>query len=108
MALVHEKCFNHRGREAVARCLQCGRFFCRECVTEHGDRVVCAECLRTAARRVEERRARWQGVRLVTAGLAGLVLAWMVFYAVGRVLVLLPAEFHEGTLWSRASGEPED
>lgn len=103
--LVQEKCFNHRLREAVARCPRCGRFFCRECVTEHGEQVVCAECLRGLTRRAERRRARWQTGRLLGAGAVGVLAAWLVFYAVGRVLLLLPTSFHEGTLWSGAPAE---
>ena len=33
--LIHQRCSNHPGREAAVRCPECGRFFCRECVTEH-------------------------------------------------------------------------
>ena len=29
----------------------------------------------------------------------GLVVAWMLFYAAARVLLSIPAEFHDGTLW---------
>ena len=27
----------------------CARYFCRECVTEHGGRLLCVACLRVAA-----------------------------------------------------------
>ena len=40
--LVHQRCFNHMLREAVACCPECRRYFCRECVTEHEDKVLCA------------------------------------------------------------------
>ena len=104
-ALAQEKCFNHRDREAVARCPPCGRFFCRECVTEHDGQVVCAGCLRGMARGGERRRARWQSGRLVVAAALGLVVAWLSFHAVGRLLLLLPESFHEGTLWHAAPAE---
>ena len=106
--LVQEKCFNHRLREAVARCPRCGRFFCRECVTEHDEQVVCADCLRGLTHREERRRARWQAGRLLGAGAIGLLTAWVMFYAVGRLLLLLPTSFHEGTLWSSAPVEEEE
>ena len=41
-----QRCRNHAEREAVARCPGCGHHFCRECVTEHDDRILCAACLR--------------------------------------------------------------
>ena len=31
--------------------------------------------------------------------MAGLILLWIVFYAVGRLLLIIPDAFHEGTLW---------
>ena len=44
--LAHQRCFNHATREAVARCPECHHFFCRECITEHDDRVLCTGCLK--------------------------------------------------------------
>lgn len=49
-ALIHQRCFNHATREAVARCPECSQFFCRECITEHDDRVICSACLKKLAR----------------------------------------------------------
>ena len=43
--LRHQRCYHHHGREAVVRCPECGRFYCRECVTEHDDRMLCSRCL---------------------------------------------------------------
>jgi len=97
--LLQQRCFNHRGREAVARCPRCGRFFCRECVTEHGGRVVCAGCLRALAARRGARQRRWHAARLAAACGLGLAAAWLVFYGVGRLLMRIPAPVHEGTLW---------
>ncbi|MCI0613826.1 rhomboid family protein, partial [bacterium] len=37
-----QRCFFHSQREAVVRCPECGRYYCRECVTEHLDRLLCA------------------------------------------------------------------
>ena len=97
--LLHQRCFNHSLREAAARCPECGHFFCRECVTEHEDRMICAACLRKLVKpRFTQRRAF---VAVLRAGqcLAGLLTVWLVFYLVGRLLVSLPDSFHEGTLW---------
>ena len=83
----------------MARCPVCLRFFCRECVTEHEDRVICAECLR---KMVAGRGSRAAGVRRVFGALlpvAGLLIAWLFFYAVGRSLLLIPASVHDGTVW---------
>jgi hypothetical protein len=97
--LAHQRCFNHAGREAVARCPECGHCFCRECITEHDDRVVCAACLKNLTARPPVRRTTL--VRLL--GLAqcafGILIAWFFFFLIGAGLLKLPASFHEGTLW---------
>ena len=97
--VVTQKCFNHRHREAAARCPQCERYFCRECVTEHDDRVICAGCLRKIAaprRRVAPRLA---GLLAVLRLAAGIMVLWLFFYYIGQGLLRLPSSFHEGTLW---------
>jgi hypothetical protein len=97
--LLHQRCFNHAQREAAARCPGCGRFFCRECVTEHQDRVICAACLRARTKLSFTRRAGFVlGLRLLQC-VAGLLTAWLFFFLIGRLLVSLPDSFHEGTLW---------
>lgn len=98
--LAAARCRIHPDREAVACCPSCGKFFCRECVTEAAGRLVCAACLRAAAAAVSGRRhPRWEVLRLVTQTGLGLTLIWLLFYGAGRVLILLPSSFHEGTLW---------
>ncbi len=93
------RCFNHGDREAVAQCLGCSRFYCRECVTAHGARVLCANCLGSAAVSAVPRRrvitAVWRGVQLV----AGILVVWVLMYAVGRGLLWIPSEFHEHMIW---------
>jgi hypothetical protein len=101
--LIHQRCFNHATREAVARCPECARFFCRECVTEHDDRVVCSACLKQVARVARDRGAAWRKFLRLAQCVAGVVLAWFFFFVVGASLVKIPATFHDGTLW-RAKG----
>jgi hypothetical protein len=109
-ALHLQRCLNHLDREAVARCPSCRRFFCRECVTEHEGRILCAGCLRTTARRpvVEAGWWAWGGVAGQFA--VGLLVAWIAFYSLGRVLAAMPDRFHQGTIWRSpergAEGEP--
>jgi hypothetical protein len=101
----YQRCLNHAEREAVARCPGCGQFFCRECVTEHEDQVLCAVCLRNAGRPRLLRRGGVPVITRVAQGLAGLVVAWFFFYLVGEALLALPASFHEGTLWQADSAD---
>lgn len=97
--LLTHRCLQHPDREAVARCPECRQFFCRECVTEHDERVVCAACLRKQSVPRAERRRWLAGVgRALAAGL-GFVAGWLLFYSAGQMLLSIPSEFHEGTVW---------
>lgn len=99
---VHQqRCVLHAFREAAARCPDCGRFFCRECVTEHDGRVICAGCLRRLADAAPPPRRRvGAGFRLAAQTALSVVLLWLLFYGVGRLLLRIPAAYHEGTVWS--------
>lgn len=106
-SLAYERCFNHAEREAVARCPSCRRFFCRECITEHDDRIICAACLRQIKREGSSRRRGFTSVLRVSQCVLGLLIAWFFFYLVGESLLRLPDSFHEGTLWhAKAFDEP--
>ena len=98
-SLARRRCFNHPEREAAARCPECGRFFCRECVTEHEDRVLCAQCLAARLSASTGRRSRFGGVIGGLQFMIGTWILWLFFYYLGRILVAVPASFHEGTLW---------
>jgi hypothetical protein len=97
--LANQRCFNHSLREAVARCPECGHCFCRECITEHEDRVVCAACLGKLAGRPRLRRPGLAGVVGIGQCLLGLLAGWFFFYMVGELLLAVPDSFHEATLW---------
>ena len=97
--LAHQRCFNHAAREAVARCPGCGQCFCRECVTEHDDRVICTACLEKLARVPLLQRRAFAGTVRVAQALLGLLAAWFFFYLIGAALLALPTAFHEGALW---------
>ncbi len=89
----------------MARCVACAGGFCRECITEHEDRLYCGPCF---ARVVESRRRaaggartdwrRWRGA----AATAGSLLCLLAgFYLLGRVLAAIPPDFHDGTVWKK-------
>ncbi len=85
---IHQRCWNHDSREAVCRCPECGRSYCRECVTEHESRLLCAACLlrlsRTASPAVP-RRELWPAALLA----GGLLLAWLLFFGAGEALLAI-------------------
>jgi hypothetical protein len=88
-----QRCANHTGREAAARCPECRSFFCRECVTEHEGRVLCAACIRrlTAAGAARRRPLLRRLAGIVPIGL-GLLTAWLFFFLFGRALILQQPE----------------
>lgn len=97
--LSQEHCLNHPGREAAALCPECRQFYCRECVTEHDDRVICAACLRKLTATQAQPRQRLAWLRRAAACLTGWLLATLFFYCMGRELAALPGNSHEGTIW---------
>ena len=99
-AIVQERCFNHGLREAVARCPECRRFFCRECVTEHDDRVLCSACLAKSNTASLTRRRAFAGVRRAAQCIFGLLIAWFFFFLIGELLLQLPSNFHNDVLWT--------
>ncbi len=100
-AVLHQRCGNHPGREAAARCPECRGYFCRECVTEHEDRLVCTACLRALIAPTQRKVRLHLGPLVVLAqGTTGILLLWLTFYYIGRMLLWAPTAFHEATLWA--------
>ena len=102
MNLSRQRCIRHPEREAVARCPSCGRFFCRECVTEHEGRILCTACLsRTAEEREPGRRpCACAALRAAGKGLAlaaCFLLLWSFYTFVGIILQAIPHRFHDST-----------
>jgi len=97
--LAHQRCFNHAGREAVARCPECGQCFCRECITEHDDRVVCAACLKKLTQQPFARHSAFAWLLRLAQCAFGILMIWFFFFLIGDNLSKLPALSHEGTLW---------
>jgi hypothetical protein len=97
--LAHQRCFNHATREAAARCPECQRFYCRECITEHEDRVLCAACLKKIVQPPFTQRRGFVGAVRVLQVCAGVLVVWCFFYLLGLVLLSTPTSFHEGTFW---------
>ena len=106
--LSQQRCFRHQHREAVVRCPDCRRYFCRECVTEHHDRMLCAHCLAHLSQNDQKRSRRWVGGFLMLAqGIFGFLLLWYAFYLAGLALLSIPHPFHEGTFWEANWWEPQ-
>jgi hypothetical protein len=94
MSLLNQRCFNHVNREAAARCPSCLRFYCRECVTEHEGRMMCANCV--ARLQAPQARRSSSGVLWSMFSVVGVLMAWLIFYYLGMGLARIPATFHGG------------
>ncbi len=97
-APLHSHCWNHEAREAVCRCPGCGRGYCRECVTEHEARLLCARCLEALVRTEGVRPKSGRPMTSLWMAVAGLLLAWMFFYGAGQALILITGRM-EQTSW---------
>ncbi|MFH1147529.1 MAG: rhomboid family protein [Pseudomonadota bacterium] len=97
--LADKRCFHHGSREAAARCPCCERYYCRECITEHEDRVVCATCLKALAGKPSKKRFRLGTVAGIAQVATGVFTLWILFYYLGQALLHLPVSFHEGKIW---------
>jgi hypothetical protein len=108
--LAAQRCLRHMDREAAARCPECRGFFCRECISEHDGRVLCATCLSRLHAASKRKAHSWSWLHLLgrtALTLAACGLVWGVVYLGGRALLLIPSAFHDGTLWRQMpiSGE---
>jgi hypothetical protein len=100
-SIVNQHCHIHPHREAVVRCPECRYFYCRECVTEHEDRMLCSNCLaHLAGMRRRPERTWVQGLLLAGEGALGFLVLWYAFYLMGLTLLKIPSAFHEGTIWA--------
>lgn len=92
-ALIDQRCWHHPAREAVVRCPECSRFYCRECVVEHLGRMICAGCV--ARRQSAAASGKFHAARWSLLASAGFLLAWLIFYYLGVMLARVPSDFFE-------------
>jgi len=98
--LSFQKCYHHSNREAVVRCPVCLKDYCRECVTEHDDRMLCTGCLKQYMKVVPGKSRRWIfSVVVFIQCSMGFFILWYGFFLLGKMLLATPSSFHEGTLW---------
>ena len=102
------RCVRHAEREAVGRCPSCGGSFCRECVSEHEGRLLCALCLsrEIAAKQSVVEKRDWGRAKRFSATMLSVLVLWLFFFLLGELLVKIPSDFHEGKIWGAASNQP--
>ncbi len=99
--VTRAECFLHPMREAAARCVSCGRSYCRECVTPLDRRMYCAACFKEKTGVKQKQKSDWFLVTTLAQFVIGLFGLWLTAYILGRTLVEIPSGFHEGTIWER-------
>lgn len=99
LSLRQQRCVNHPLREASARCPECGRFYCRECITEHDDRVLCAACLSKISRHEEPSSGRWAPALRVGLAVFSFVVVFLLLLMLGNFLLSIPSQFHSTGDW---------
>jgi len=92
---IYQRCWNHDLREAVCRCPACGRHFCRECVTEHQSRLLCAACLQSLAHGAAPGRRGARALLAPLTALGSLLLSWWIFYIGGEILLEITARVRQ-------------
>ncbi|HZC34957.1 MAG TPA: rhomboid family protein [Chthoniobacterales bacterium] len=97
MKLAAQRCLLHPDREAAVRCPVCQEYFCRECVTEHDYRFVCASCLRELPRKKIVPKASLVWLLLPFRFGFGFLLAWFIFYVLGHLLLFVPPSIQDGS-----------
>ena len=98
------RCRRHQDREAVAQCLGCGRGVCRECVAEHEGKIYCAPCRNRLIESIRAAaagpRRQWGPVlRRMTGSIAAFLVVWLLVLMFGRLVLRIPTETHDGTMW---------
>ena len=92
-------CFNHPIREAAALCVGCGRPFCRECITPVVRRMYCTACHQEKMGAQVKPKRDWFVLSVAVQAALGFFGLWFTAYMLGRVLLEIPSDFHEGTVW---------
>jgi hypothetical protein len=86
--LTH-RCWTHDSREAVCRCPECGRSFCRECVTEHQSRLLCAACLARLVRLASMKPHRRPRIVLALMLAGGILVLTMLFFGAAQGILAI-------------------
>jgi hypothetical protein len=92
---LQQRCWNHEAREAACRCPGCGRSYCRECVSEHEGRLLCAACLSAVTAGHEPIGARGRNLAPAAMIAAAILLAWLTYWAAGESVMSVIRRMHQ-------------
>ena len=61
--------------------------------------MLCAGCIRGLIEAAPKKSLRYQGLIQSGQFLLGFLIVYVMFYYFAEVLLAIPTDFHEGTLW---------
>lgn len=93
-AFAAKRCFVHPSREAASFCTACRRSFCRECVTEHDGRLICASCIANIDSAGPRRTRRYAWLGTAASLFVAVAFSWLFFYMLGRACLLVEPSRH--------------
>lgn len=68
-------------------------------MTEHDDRVLCAACVKAMAGVPLTQRSGFVFMARALQLAVGVILVWTCFHLLGRSLLAIPGQFHDGSVW---------
>jgi hypothetical protein len=88
-------------REAVASCPSCQHHYCRECITEHEDIIVCRHCLASQIDLQPKEPSPFISYSLGFVEMSvGLVILLSSIYFYCFLFSQAPKDFHDGEIWT--------
>lgn len=87
-------CCLHPQRGAAGICKGCARPFCRECLTEHDYRFLCKSCMAALVAADARRATLWAWISRPAAAIASFLAVYLTFFAFGKIIALIPPEYH--------------
>ncbi len=98
-SLSNSRCFHHASREAAVCCPECRRFFCRECVSDFEERLLCDSCIRNFQEKKNNNSKSNKRFVSLLGIISGLFICVFTFYCLGQILFAIPNKFHDGSAW---------
>jgi hypothetical protein len=70
---------------------------------EHEDRIICSSCLAKLTQAAEKPARKWSFRPLLrfAATFTGIIIAWFIFFSLGRSMLAIPDDWHADTIWER-------
>jgi hypothetical protein len=97
-SFASRRCRNHIDRQAACRCPGCGFDFCRECVTEHDERLLCSRCV-AGLNFPATRASRTKSIKAIAQCVVGIAAAWIFFFLAGELTSIIVSPSHEVRAW---------